>query len=86
MSGQDNHVSRLTRLALVLIFALGAALIFMPRESTTVITGMEKQSQKETKLEAVAGNIRDEAVLHFTPDPVKTYKLNKKIAGGGNWT
>ena len=29
MSGQDNHASRLTRLALVLIFALGAALIFM---------------------------------------------------------
>ena len=41
---------------------------------------------EETKLEAVAGDVRDAAVLHFTPDPVKSYKLNKKIAGGGNWT
>ena len=39
-----------------------------------------------TKLEAVCGNVRDEAVLRFTPNPVKAYKLNKKVAGGGNWT
>ena len=39
-----------------------------------------------TKLEAVCGDVRDEAVLHFTPNPVKAYKLNKKVAGGGNWT
>jgi len=42
--------------------------------------------EKETRLEAVAGDVRDEAVLHFTPDPVTSYKLNKKTAGGGNWT
>ena len=41
---------------------------------------------EETKLEAVCGDVRDEAVLHFTPDPIKSYKLNKKTAGGGNWT
>ena len=41
---------------------------------------------KDTKLEAVAGDVRDEAVLHFTPNPVESYKLNKKTAGGGNWT
>lgn len=41
---------------------------------------------KQTKLEAVCGDVRDEAELHFTPNPVATYKLNKKIAGGGNWT
>jgi beta-galactosidase len=41
---------------------------------------------KQTKLEAVSGEIRDEAALHFTPDPIRSYKLNKKIAGGGNWT
>ena len=40
---------------------------------------------KDTKLEAVTGEARDEAVLSFTPDPVKAYKLNKKTAGGGNW-
>ncbi len=39
-----------------------------------------------THLEAVAADVRDETVLHFTPDPVKAYKLNKKTAGGGNWT
>ena len=39
-----------------------------------------------TKLEAVCGDVRDEAVLRFTPNPVKAYKLNKKVAGGGNWT
>ena len=41
---------------------------------------------EETKLEAVAGDTRDEAVLCFTPSPVKAYKLSKKTAGGGNWT
>ncbi len=41
---------------------------------------------KATNLEAVCGHVRDQAVLHFTPDPVKSYKLNKKVAGGGNWT
>ena len=41
---------------------------------------------KNTKVEAVAGDCRDEAVFHFTPDPIKSYKLNKKTAGGGNWT
>lgn len=39
-----------------------------------------------TRLEAVAENARDEATLHFTPNPVSAYKLNKKTAGGGNWT
>ena len=41
---------------------------------------------KSTNLEAVAGEVRDEATLHFTPNPIRSYKLNKKIAGGGNWT
>ena len=41
---------------------------------------------KDTKVEAVAGNVRDEAVFHFTSAPIAAYKLNKKTAGGGNWT
>ena len=41
---------------------------------------------EDTKILAVAGDVRDEAVLSFTPDPIASYKLNKKIAGGGNWT
>ena len=41
---------------------------------------------KNTKIQAVAGNIRDEATLCYTATPVSAYKLNKKIAGGGNWT
>ena len=44
------------------------------------------QLRENTKLEAVAGDVRDEATLSFTPNPVSSYKLNKKIAGGGNWT
>ena len=40
----------------------------------------------DTRVEAVAGSCRDKAVFHFTPSPVKAYKLNKKTAGGGNWT
>ena len=40
---------------------------------------------ENTKLEAVAGTVRDEATLHFTPNPLESYKLNKKTAGGGNW-
>ena len=39
-----------------------------------------------TKIEVVADGVRDEAVFHFTPDPISSYKLNKKTAGGGNWT
>jgi len=41
-----------------------------------------------TQLRAEAGSVYDEAQLHFTPDPVKSYKLNKKASGdgGGNWT
>ena len=41
---------------------------------------------EETKLKAVAGAVRDEAVLHYTQKPLPEYKLSKKIAGGGNWT
>ena len=41
---------------------------------------------KDTKVKVVADGVTDEAVFHFTPDPVASYKLNKKTAGGGNWT
>ena len=41
---------------------------------------------EQTKIEAVAADVRDEATLCFTPNPISSYKLNKKIAGGGNWT
>ena len=41
---------------------------------------------RNTRLEAVAGGVRDEAVLHYTAVPVSEYKLSKKTAGGGNWT
>ena len=40
----------------------------------------------QTKLEAVAGQVRDEVILEYTPRAVKEYKLSKKTAGGGNWT
>jgi len=40
----------------------------------------------ETTVRAVAGGCADEAVFHFNPNPVASYKLNKKTAGGGNWT
>ncbi len=40
----------------------------------------------ETKVRVVANGVEDEAVFHFTPNPLASYKLNKKIAGGGNWT
>ncbi len=41
---------------------------------------------KETRLEAVAGDVRDEAVLRFSPSPNPEYSLSRKKAGGGNWT
>ncbi len=40
----------------------------------------------QTKVEAVAGNVRDEAVFRFSPNPNPAYKLSRKTAGGGNWT
>ena len=41
---------------------------------------------KETRLEAVAGQVKDEAVLRFSPNPNPEYSLSRKKAGGGNWT
>ena len=41
---------------------------------------------QDTKLEAVAGAVRDEAVLSFVKKEPREYKLSKKVAGGGNWT
>ena len=40
---------------------------------------------EDTKLEAVSGDVRDEAVLSYTPKPLAEYKLSRKTAGGGNW-
>ncbi len=41
---------------------------------------------ERTQVKVVAGDVQDEATFHFTPNPISSYKLNKKIAGGGNWT
>ena len=41
---------------------------------------------KNTKIEAFADQCRDEAILCYTKNPDPRYKLNKKVAGGGNWT
>jgi beta-galactosidase len=38
------------------------------------------------RLEAVAGELRDEATFRFTPNPNPKYSLSRKTAGGGNWT
>ena len=38
------------------------------------------------ELEAVSGDLRDTAQLQYVPKPDPAYKLNKKKAGGGNWT
>jgi len=38
------------------------------------------------QLEAVAGDIRDQAVVEYSPIPNPDYKLSRKKAGGGNWT
>ncbi len=40
----------------------------------------------QTHVRVVAGEQEDQAVFHFTPNPISSYKLNKKKAGGGNWT
>ena len=41
---------------------------------------------RNTAVRVVADGHEDQAVFHFTPDPITSYKLNKKKAGGGNWT
>ena len=41
---------------------------------------------QETKIEAVSGNLRDEATFCYTKKKDPSYKLRKKVAGGGNWT
>ena len=40
----------------------------------------------EVKLEAVAGDCRDEAVLRYADAPNPAYKLKKGDGNGGNWT
>ncbi len=40
----------------------------------------------ETKLEAFAGDSRDEIVLRFSPSPNPSYSIRADKAGGGNWT
>ena len=42
--------------------------------------------EKETFIEAVAADVKDEAVLCFSPNPNPDYSLSRKKAGGGNWT
>ena len=42
--------------------------------------------EKDTVVEAIAGDLRDTAVFHYTSTPLPEYRLNKKKAGGGNWT
>ena len=39
-----------------------------------------------TRLEAVAGPVRDSAQLRYVSHPDPSYKLSRKKAGGGNWT
>ena len=38
------------------------------------------------KLEAVAGALRDTAEICYVNKPDPSYRLHKKLAGGGNWT
>ena len=40
----------------------------------------------KTEIKAVAGEVSDTAVFQKVAEPEKAYKLNKKTAGGGNWT
>ena len=43
-------------------------------------------AEGKLQLEAVAGDIRDQAVVEYSPIPNPDYKLSRKKAGGGNWT
>ena len=40
----------------------------------------------KVRLEAVSGELRDEAIVEYCPFPNPEYKLSRKKAGGGNWT
>ena len=40
----------------------------------------------ETRIEAFAGDVRDEAILRFSPNPNPAYKLRKGDGNGQNWT
>ena len=40
----------------------------------------------EVKLEAVAGDCRDEANIRYVSKPNPAYKLGKNDGNGGNWT
>jgi len=40
----------------------------------------------EVKLEAVAGDCRDEITIRYVKKPNPAYKLGKNSGSGGNWT
>ena len=42
--------------------------------------------EETVDLEAVSGELRDTATLHYVNKPDPSYRLSKKVAGGGNWT
>jgi beta-galactosidase len=41
---------------------------------------------KQTRIEAISGSCRDEAVLHLCDKPNPSYTIRSGKAGGGNWT
>ena len=42
--------------------------------------------EETVALEAVSGELRDTATLYYVNKPDPSYRLSKKVAGGGNWT
>ncbi len=55
-------------------------------QSGDKVFSFKVQLGEETKIEVVAAECRDEAVLRFSPSPNPSYSLRADIAGGGNWT
>ena len=80
---KETTVCVYSNLSKVTLFVDGKEL--ETKEADRVFTFRVKLG-KNTRIEAVAADARDEAVLHYTEKPLPQYKLDKKTAGGGNWT
>ena len=81
--GDVTEVKVYTNCESVTLYANGEA---VETQSGKKICVFRVRLEGKTHLEAVAGDLRDEAVIQYSPIPDPSYKLSRKKAGGGNWT
>ena len=87
-----RYVNRTTRKATIKVYSnCSAVALYADGEKIAEQKGkrvfrFKVKLSDSTQIKAVAENCTDQAVLRYVNKPDPAYKLNKKTAGGGNWT